>query len=213
MKKFLFFTFMAFMAFTTHAWAQATTTNLSDMPEGSYKLDPTHTNILFKVSHMGFSEYVGRFNEMEGTINFSPDAIGESAVQININPASIDTNHEELEEKLRGEAAFDVVNFPRITFAASRIEWGADNSAIIEGNLFMLGETHPVTFDAEFNGGGVHPFSQRYTLGFQASTVIDRTDWGFDTWIPMVGNNVEIQIHAEFNSLQTAEQPVSGIGE
>ena len=205
MKNLFLLTLMGLMAFSTQAMAQAETTDITTMPEGAYSLDESHASVVFKVSHMGFADYFGRFNSFEGDLNFNPDNISESVVGIRIDPASIDTNHEELEEKLRAEEALNVEDFPNITFESSEILFGEDGQAQVTGNLKMLGQSHPVTLDAQFVGGGVHPFSQRYTLGFEGTTTIDRTKWGFDTWTPMVGNDVEIIISAEFGSLARAE--------
>lgn len=205
MKKLFFLTLLALMAATGNAWAQANTSDIKDMPKGAYSLDPTHTTVLFKVSHMGFADYIGRFNAFSGNLNFDPDSLSSSVVGIRINAASIDTNHEELEAKLRAEDAFNTEAFPDILFQSSGIVFGEDGQAEITGDLKMLGETNPVTLSGRFIGGGVHPFSQRYTMGFEASTTINRSDWGFDTWSPMVGDEVEIIITAEFNSLAKAE--------
>lgn len=204
MKKLTLFTFLALTLLVPQAWAQATTSDITEMPRGAYSLDPTHATILFKISHMGFADYIGRFNSFSGDLNFEPDSLPKSVVGIQIDPGSIDTNHEELEKKLRAEDALNVDAFPNITFQSSEVVFGEDGKAEIKGNLNMMGQTHPLILNAVFTGGGVHPFSQRYTLGFEATGSIDRTLWGFDTWVPMVGKNVEIEIHAEFSSLQKA---------
>ena len=187
------------------AMAQAETSNIKEMPEGSYQMDPSHTTVMFKISHLGFADYIRRFNEFNGTLNFDPDNPTENAVQVTIDAASIDVNHNKLESKLRGESAFDVDDYPQISFAASEVVWGPDSTAQIVGELQMLGQTHPVTFDAQFVGGGKNPFSQNYTMGFHARAYIDRTNWGLDAWSPAVGNDVELIIHTEFGSLQQAD--------
>ena len=186
-------------------WAQATTEDISTMPKGAYSLDTSHASVVFKVSHMGFADYIGRFNSFEGDLDFKPDALRESVVRIQIDPASIDTNHKKLEKKLRAEDALNVEAYPNMTFKSREIAFTDNGKAKITGDLKMRGESHPVTLDVAFNGGGVHPFSQRHTLGFEATTTIDRTKWGFDTWTPMVGKEVDIIISAEFNSLAKAE--------
>ena len=192
-------------AFTGTASAQAKTTDITTMPDGGYTLDASHASVLFRVSHLGFSDYIGRFNSFEGDLDFKPDALGKSTVDIRIDPASIDTNHEKLEKKLRAEDALNVEAYPNISFKSSEVTFGENGEAEITGNLKMRGESHPITLDTEFIGGGVHPYNQRHTLGFEATTTIDRTKWGFDTWAPGVGKEVELIISAEFSSLAKAE--------
>src|ERR1700681_2865259 len=78
----------------THARA----TDIKDMPTGAYQLDPNHASITFKINHLGFSRYTGRFDKMEATLNFNSSAPEQSELSVTIYPNSIDTNNNKLEE-------------------------------------------------------------------------------------------------------------------
>src|SRR5262245_54923325 len=80
---------------------------VKDMPPGAYQLDANHTSITFKINHLGFSRYTGRFDKMEATLSFNNGAPEQSSLNVTIYPNSINTNNAKLEEELRGEKFFD----------------------------------------------------------------------------------------------------------
>jgi len=201
MKQFLFASFMALSLVATPAYAQATLEELADMPSGTYHLDKSHATVLFKVRHMGFADYIGRFNDFAGHINFNKQDPTQSSAHITIQTASVDTNNTHLEEKLTAEDVFNVAAFPEIAFNTTELSMKTPTNGQMVGNLTMLGKTFPVTFDVTFHGGGIHPFSKQYTMGFSANTTIDRTQWGLESWVPMVGATVDIEVHAEFGQM------------
>ena len=202
MKKLILSSILAF-SFATPALAEVQTTDITEMPAGLYQLDASHATVLFKVRHMGFADYIGRFDKLAGEIDLNTDKVEESHVSITIEAASIDTNNEVLEKKLKDADAFDVEKHPNITFEATDLEMQTETTGLMTGDLTMMGETHQVTFDVVFNGGGVHPMNSKNTMGFSATTTLDRTDWGLDNWVPMVSADVQIEVHAEFNGAVT----------
>ncbi len=202
MKKLILSSILAF-SFATPALAEVQTTDITEMPAGLYQLDASHATVLFKVRHMGFADYIGRFDKLAGEIDLNTDKVEESHVSITIEAASIDTNNEVLEKKLKDADAFDVEKYPNITFEATDLEMQTETTGLMTGDLTMMGETHQVTFDVVFNGGGVHPMNSKNTMGFSATTTLDRTDWGLDNWVPMVSADVQIEVHAEFNGAVT----------
>lgn len=202
MKKLILSSILAF-SFATPALAEVQTTDITEMPAGLYQLDASHATVLFKVRHMGFADYIGRFDKLAGEIDLNTDKVEKSHVSITIEAASIDTNNEVLEKKLKDADAFDVEKYPNITFEATDLEMQTETTGLMTGDLTMMGETHQVTFDVVFNGGGVHPMNSKNTMGFSATTTLDRTDWGLDSWVPMVSADVQIEVHAEFNGAVT----------
>ncbi|MBA44424.1 MAG: polyisoprenoid-binding protein [Magnetococcales bacterium] len=202
MKKLILSSILAF-SFATPALAEVQTTDITEMPAGLYQLDASHATVLFKVRHMGFADYIGRFDKLAGEIDLNTDKVEESHVSITIETNSIDTNNEKLEKELKSANAFDAEKYPNITFEATDLEMQTETTGLMTGDLTMMGETHQVTFDVVFNGGGVHPMNSKNTMGFSATTTLDRTDWGLDNWVPMVSADVQIEVHAEFNGAVT----------
>lgn len=187
---------------TSPAWAQgappAPTKDLSKITSGVYTLDKSHANVVFKISHLGYSNYIGRFNNLDAKLNFDAKAPEKSSIEVTVDAASIDTNHEKLETELKGEKFFNTAKFPAATFKSTLITHSGDKGTVA-GELTMLGVTKPVTLNVTFHGGGVGPFSKKETLGFNATTTIKRSEWGLTGLIPMVGDDVQLEIEAEFH--------------
>lgn len=162
-----------------------------------YVFDPAHTNILFFVSHLGFSRMQGEFHEFDGAFVFDRSDPARSSVEVTIWTASVDTDHDGLNEHLRAADFFSVEEHPTMTFASNRIERTGDHTARITGDLTLLGVTKPVTLDVTFNKAGVHPVSGKYVAGFSGRTTIKRSDFGMTYGVPGVGDEVEIMLEVE----------------
>jgi polyisoprenoid-binding protein YceI len=177
----------------------------NDMPEGNYAVDLTHASIVWKVSHLGLSDYVARFADFDANINFDPSDISKSKVTATINPMSIQTAYPKADEKdfdkvLATEKGwFNAGEFATITFSSSSIKMTNDTSAVMTGELSFLGVVKPVELDVTFNGAMLRqPFSGKPTMGFSASTVIKRSEWGMSKYVPSIGDDVEVMIEGEF---------------
>ncbi len=169
------------------------------MPAGSYKLDRTHANVIFKISHLGYSDYIGRFNGIEGMLDFNSDDITKSKISVSLDPTTVDVNNKELESKLIGEKYFNAEKFPQITFTSTKITSTGPTTGIIDGDLNFLGVTKPVRLQAKFNGGGNNPFAGVPQLGFSANASLKRSEWGMTELVPAVGDKVDLIIEVEFH--------------
>ncbi|MBV6633343.1 MAG: YceI family protein [Alphaproteobacteria bacterium] len=179
------------------------------VPSGTYVLDPTHASIIWKVSHLGLSDYTARFNRFDATVDFNVEDPAASSVQVSIDPTSVDTDYPNAETKdfnakLAYQADFfDADQFPAITFTSTGIEVTGDRTAIIRGNLEFLGVSKEIALDTTMNGFlENHPFANIPAIGFSGTTTIDRTEWGMGWGQGAVGNEVEILIEAEFFKAQ-----------
>ena len=183
------------------AYADADT-NPKAAPSGTYQIDPDHTSVTFKISHLGFSRYTGRFDKVEGTMNYNNGAPEQSSLDVTIYPNSINTNNVKLEEELRGGPFFDVIKYQRITFHAIKIERTGPTTGKIIGDLTLKGVTHSVTLDAAFIGTGTHPFTKKQVMGFSATGTIHRSAYGLSNLLPMVGDDVTLEIETEFDKTE-----------
>lgn len=180
------------------------TTNLAALttktPAGIYKSDPTHTAVLFSVRHFRFANTVGRFRAVDATLQWDPANPEMSKLDVTIATASLDTNAKVIDDPLKAARMFDVTNFPQAHFVSTRVTRDA-NSATghVEGDLTIKGVTQPVTLDVTFNGGEIDGLTNRPTLGFAATAKLARSQWGLAEWVPVVGNEVTLQIEIEFN--------------
>ena len=174
-------------------------TTLENTPSGTYTLDPSHANILFGVSHLGFSHYYGRFDKIDGTLKFDAKAPENSTLTVTTDVASIDTNNQKLEGELKSAQWFDATKFPTATFTSTKVEKLSPTTGKLYGNLTLHGVTKPVVLDVTFNGAGTNPIVAIQQLGFSAKGTIKRSDFGITQYIPMVGDEVALTIEAEFH--------------
>ena len=183
---------------------QATANPLEGMPSGNYELDVTHASVLWKVSHLGFSTYVGRFNSFTTDLQLDSEDFSKSTVSVDIKVDSLDTDfpfpeEEDFNKKLSTEW-FKSAEHPSITFVSKEVgPLSEDKKFTIKGDLTLMGNTHPVTLAAQMNGvAQKHPFKKGPTVGFSAVTEIDRTVWGLNKYAPQIGADVRIEIEGEF---------------
>ena len=173
-------------------------TGVVNLAPGSYKIDKQHVSVLFKINHMGMSTFVGRFNAVDASLEFDPKHMENARLSAVINIASIDVNNSDLEETLRGSSWFDADVWPQALFTTTSVELVSDARARFSGNMTLHGVTAPVVLDVVFNGGGDNMLTGHYTLGFTATTQFKRSQFGMDYLIPAVGDEVNVEVFAEF---------------
>ena len=176
------------------------TTEVTEVRAGQYVLDPNHATLIWKLNHLGFSTFLGSFNEFEASLDFDPENIENASLEVVIDTASLDVDLPEFEEELRGDNWFDVAAFPQAIFRTTRyIEAIDDDSFIFEGDLTLLGTTAPVSLEVNFHGGGRNFLTRSYTVGFSGSAIFNRSDFGLDRFTSFgVGDEIELEIHVEF---------------
>lgn len=180
---------------------KAPSTELSTLAAGKYELEKTHANVLFKISHLGYSTYIGRFDNIDAMLDFNTDDVTKSTLEATVYPGSVNTTSDELNAKLADAPFFDIEQFPAVTFRSIAIEKTGADTGVIHGELTLLGVTKPVTLNTTFNGGGDNPYSNKAMLGFSASTTIKRSDFGMNAYTPAVGDEVKLEIEVEFQKV------------
>ena len=176
----------------------ATAEEATTIPAGTYVLDPAHGKITWSVSHMGFSTYTGQFAGVTATMELDPASPETSELEAAIDVNSVGTLNEALDNHLKTPDFFDVANFPQASFTASSIELTDADSAIVSGDLTLRGVTKPVSFTADFNKAGVNPLDNKFSLGFDGYTTIQRSEFGVSYGVPMISDEVELHLEAEF---------------
>jgi polyisoprenoid-binding protein YceI len=193
--------FACFAALLGVANAAGVSTDPKQAPAGAYQMETRHTQVLFAVSHLGLTDYYGRFEKVTGTLNFNPAAPEKSAVSVTIDTSSANVMSSELMGEIVGPSVFDSAKFPTATFVSKSIERTGPGSGKMTGDLTIHGVTRPVTFDVTFNGGAQSPMGgAAYALGFHATAVVKRSDYGLDKmmWTSFVGDEVRLTIEAMF---------------
>lgn len=186
--------------FAFHVQAQSVSSDPARAPNGSYRLSASHSQVLFSISHLGLTNYHGRFDKLSGTLNFDANQPERSHADITIDTGSVDTPSERLNGMLKGTDVFSVSQFPSATFKSTSVVRTGPTTGRITGDLTIKGVTKPVVLDATFGGGGPDSLNGNYALGFHATTTIKRSDFGLTgmVWAAYVGNDVNLVIEALF---------------
>jgi polyisoprenoid-binding protein YceI len=183
-------TLIALTALTT---ALVATPALAD----HYTLDKAHTNVIFFINHLGFSDMIGKFKDIDGTFTFDQQAPEKSVIDVTIMPSSIETSSAKLDSELQNDKFFNSDKFPTIHFVSKIVKITGSNTGDVEGDLTMLGVTKPATLHVKFNKADVHPMTKDYVAGFSAETTVKRSEFGMGAYIPMVGDDVRVMIQTE----------------
>lgn len=168
------------------------------LQQGDYELDPRHATLLFKVNHMGLSTFVGRFNQFDASLSFDPGDPAATTLDAVVYTTSLDVNDADFAETLKGSSWFDCDQFPHARFRTTNVVFLGEGKVRFSGDLTLLGTTAPIILDGVFNGGAFNRLTGRYTLGFSASGTIQRSLFGMDKYVPLVGDAVEVEVYAEF---------------
>lgn len=147
-----------------------------DYVTGTWKLDPTHSEISFTVKHLKISKVRGTFKSFDVTV-VTGETLEESSVSATIDVASVDTNQEQRDQHLRNSDFFLADEHPQITFTSTAISSKGGDRFAIEGDLTLRGVTQKVTLDGEFGGIVTDGYGQT-KAGATASTTINRQEFG-----------------------------------
>lgn len=178
---------------------QEASTSRVELTGGDYVLDPDHAVILWKVNHLGFSTFVGRFETFDAKLDIDPASPEAAVLDVVIDTGSIDSGVSILDDQLKGRDFFDSETHPQAYFTSTDIEIISEQQAKVTGDLTLLGVARPVTFDVSFIGGGTDFLrGNAEILGFSATTRFARSQFGMNYLVPAVGDEVTLEVHLEF---------------
>ena len=151
-----------------------TTTATVQLPTGTWAIDASHTEVGFVARHLMVSKVRGTFRDVSGTVEVAED-ITQSSVEVAAQIASVVTGSADRDAHLKSADFFDAEQFPAMTFRSTSFD-----GQTLAGELTIKDVTKPVTFDVEFGGVGQDPWGNT-KAGFEATTTVNRKDWGL-TW-------------------------------
>lgn len=171
-------------------------TTPTQVPAGTWVVDPAHSSVEFQVRNMGIVTVKGFFEEFEGSFESDGETVSVAGAA---KTASVDTRQAQRDEHLRSADFFDVEKYPEITFRSTRVERSSDGFDIT-GELTIKGITREVTFHATVQGTSPDPWGNE-RVGIEASTDIDRRDFDLNWDVkapngaPLASYDVKIVIH------------------
>ena len=165
---------------------------------GAYVIEPSHTRVVFSVSHMGFTTWYGDFSGASGQLVLDAAHPDATRLDVTVPIAGVSTTNAKLDDELRSPDWLDAGRFPTAMFHSTRITLTGPTDAEVAGALTLHGVTRPVVLHAHFNGAGVNPLDHNYTTGFEVSGVVKRSEFGVSKYVPLVGDDTRLIISAAF---------------
>ena len=160
-----------------------TTASITALATGTWTVDPAHTEVGFTARHLMVTKVRGQFKDVEGTVTVA-EPFSASQVQATVKLASVDTGSADRDAHLKGADFFDVENNPEMTFVSTEV-----SEDTLKGDLTIKGVTRPVEFDLEFGGVATDPWGNT-KAGFEATTEINRKDFGLEWNVALEGGGV-----------------------
>ena len=155
-----------------------------------------HAFIQFRIQHLGYSWLTGRFNTFSGSFEYDEKNPANASVAVEIDTASVDSNHAERDKHLRGDDFLDVEKYPTAKFVSTSFKEKGDGTAVLEGNLTLHGVTKPVTIDVEHVGHGEDPWGG-YRRGFEGRTRIALADFDINYNLGPKSKELELILSVE----------------
>lgn len=155
-----------------------------------------HASINFRVKHLGFSWLTGRFDKFSGTFAFDDKNPQASKVSVEIDTASVNSNHGERDKHLRSADFLEVDKFPTATFESTSVKMLGDGKAEIAGKFTLRGITKDIVINAQRVGGGNDPWGG-YREGFTGTTKFAMSDFAIKKDLGPASKDVELTLEVE----------------
>ena len=175
----------------------------------TWKIDPAHSEINFKVKHLVVSTVTGHFSKFDASIETNKEDFSDAKINFEADINSIDTKNEQRDAHLKSADFFDADKHPKMSFVSKSVKRISDHEMQVIGNLSLRGITKEITLDVIYNGT-VAGFGGTEVAGFEVRGKLNRFDFGLQ-WNALteaggvvVSNEVKIEILAEFNKSQEA---------
>ncbi len=181
----------------------------SKTPAGSYRLSPPHAALFVRVPHGGGVSYsLFRFNKMSGTLDWVPNDLTKSKLNLTVDVKSLATNVPNFAEELIGDGFLKTAQYPTATFVTTSAVRTGPQTGKMTGDLTLMGVTKPVTFDVTYVGGN-QSAAALMNLGFTAVGKIKRSDFGFTAALGPIGDEVTLTMDTEF-AMPRPRPPIGG---
>lgn len=174
-----------------------------------WKIDPSHSEVTFKVKHLVITTVTGNFKSFDGELIAEKDDFSDAAINFTADIDSISTGNEQRDGHLKSADFFDAANHPKLIFKSTSFTHKSGSDYVLSGDLTIRGTTKKVDLNVEY-GGQQKDFYGNTVAGFEISGKINRQDYGL-TWAAVtetggivVSDEVKLQINVEVIKEQTA---------
>lgn len=162
-----------------------------------YRFDSAHSQIVFFVSHLGFSQAIGRLRLGPGHFSFDEDDWSRSTVDVAVNLDSLDMGDAKWTDAVKAGQLLDVTQYPQARFTSRKVEKTDGNNGVIHGEFTLHGKTVPLDLAITFNKAARDPYTFKDKVGFSARVSLSRGDFGIKRYQGVVGEAVDVRIEVE----------------
>lgn len=168
----------------------------------TYKIDASHSDILFKVKHLMITTVTGQFKSFDATLSADAEDFSDAAVTFTADINSVDTRSEQRDTHLKSDDFFNAEKFPELKFVSTSVS-KTDDGLVVKGDLTIRDVTKPIELKADFNGVMVDPWGQT-KVGFEAEGKIKRKEFGLgwdavtEAGGVVVSDEVKLQLNVQF---------------
>ncbi len=168
----------------------------------TYKIDASHSDILFKVKHLMITTVTGQFKAFDATLSADTEDFSDAAVTFTADINSVDTRSEQRDAHLKSDDFFNAEKFPELKFVSTSVS-KTDDGLVVKGDLTIRDVTKPIELKADFNGVMVDPWGQT-KVGFEAEGKIKRKEFGLgwdavtEAGGVVVSDEVKLQLNVQF---------------
>lgn len=155
-----------------------------------------HASIQFKIKHLGYSWLTGRFNTFEGNFSYDSNQPNKSSIAVEIDTASVDSNHAERDKHLKGSDFLAVSKFDKATFKSTNITFSDATNGVVKGDLTLHGVTKNISFPVTKVGEGNDPWGD-YRVGFTGQVSLKLADYGIEYNLGPTSTHVELTLDVE----------------
>jgi len=163
----------------------------------TYTLDPAHTDVIASWSHFGFSNPSAHFGDVDGSLTYDPANVAASSVAVTLPLSGLEAFTDKFNTHLNSADFFDSAKFPTASFKSTKVEAAGKDKLKVTGDLTIKGITKPVVLDVTLNKAADHPVKKTASIGFDATAMVKRSDFGLGAYAPMVSDEVKLTITTE----------------
>jgi polyisoprenoid-binding protein YceI len=149
------------------------------MAKQTWNIDPTHSEIQFKVKHLVISTVTGNFNQFEGGLETENEDFTGASIRFSADVASISTNNEQRDQHLQSDDFFNAAQYPKLTFESTSFVKKDNENYELAGNLTMRDKTLPVTLQVTYGGTMTDPWGN-VKAGFEINGKVSRKAYGLN---------------------------------